>query len=140
MFSGSKLYFIHFLKLSNMRNLSVKCSLIFVLAFAYVQDTWAKRPEFVLELKNNLFYPAEITIPANTKVKLIIHNKDATPEEFDSFALNREKVIFAHKKAVIFIGPIPPGRYDFFGEYHPNSAKGTIIVVDTIVKDANHAN
>tara|TARA_R110000803_G_scaffold85827_1_gene152173 strand:+ start:40581 stop:41045 length:465 start_codon:yes stop_codon:yes gene_type:complete len=88
----------------------------------------AKRAEFQLILKNHLFYPAEIEIPANTKVKLIIHNQDQTPEEFDSFDLNREKVIFPHKKAVIFIGPLLPGRYEFFGEFNPNSAQGAIIV------------
>jgi hypothetical protein len=89
----------------------------------------AKRPEFQLTLHNHLFYPAEIEIPENTKVKLIIHNQDNTPEEFDSFDLNREKVIFPQKKAVIFIGPLLPGRYDFFGEFNPNSAQGSIIVV-----------
>ena len=89
----------------------------------------ADRPEFQLALKNHLFYPAEIKIPENTKVKLIIHNQDQTPEEFDSFDLNREKVIFPEKKAVIFIGPLSPGRYEFFGEFNPNSAQGTIIVV-----------
>ncbi len=89
----------------------------------------AKRPEFQLRLNNHLFYPAEIEIPENTKVKLIIHNQDNTPEEFDSFDLNREKVIFPQKKAVIFIGPLLPGRYDFFGEFNPNSAQGSIIVV-----------
>ena len=88
----------------------------------------AKRPEFQLILKNHLFYPAEIEIPANTKVKLIIHNQDQTPEEFDSFDLNREKVIFPQKKAVIFIGPLLPGRYDFFGEFNPNSAQAAIVV------------
>jgi len=89
----------------------------------------ANRPEFEVELKNHLFYPAEIEIPANTKVKLVIYNRDTTPEEFDSFDLNREKVIFPQKKSVIFIGPLPPGRYKFFGEFNPNSAQGTIIVV-----------
>ena len=91
--------------------------------------TIAKRPEFQIELKNHLFFPAEIKIPENTKVKLIIYNRDQTPEEFDSFDLNREKVIFPEKKSVIFIGPLPSGRYEFFGEFNPNSAKGAIIVV-----------
>lgn len=89
----------------------------------------AKRPEFQLQLKNHLFYPAEIEIPEDTKIKLIIFNQDKTPEEFDSFDLNREKVIFPGKKAVIFIGPLTPGRYEFFGEFNPNSAQGAIIVV-----------
>ena len=47
---------------------------------------------------------------------------------FDSFSLNREKVIFAQRKATIFIGPLKPGEYEFFGEYNPNTARGTVIV------------
>jgi hypothetical protein len=89
----------------------------------------AERPEYVLEIKNHLFYPAEIAIPSGQKVKLIIYNRDNTPEEFDSFDLNREKVIFPNKRAVIFIGPLPVGRYPFFGEYNPNSARGAVMVM-----------
>jgi hypothetical protein len=84
--------------------------------------------EFHVQLKDHLFYPSKIFIPANQKVKLIIDNQDNTPEEFDSFSLNREKVIFAKRKATIFIGPLKPGEYSFFGEYNPNTARGTVIV------------
>jgi len=109
---------------------SVKFMQSIIVFFALLSfASLANRPEFEVELKNHLFYPAEIEIPANMKVKLVIYNRDTTPEEFDSFDLNREKVIFPQKKSVIFIGPLPPGRYKFFGEFNPNSAQGTIIVV-----------
>jgi hypothetical protein len=88
----------------------------------------AQRQEFNITLNEHLFYPAKITIPANTKIKLIIDNQDDSVEEFDSFSLNREKVLFPQQKSIIYIGPLSPGRYDFFGEYHPNSARGVIIV------------
>lgn len=94
-------------------------------------NVWAKRAEYIVELKDHLFFPAVIKIPPNEKIKLIIYNRDTTPEEFDSFDLNREKVIFPNKKAVIFIGPLPEGKYQFFGEFNPNSAKGTIVVTPT---------
>lgn len=84
--------------------------------------------EYHVKLKDHLFFPSKISIPANQKVKLIIDNQDDTPEEFDSFSLNREKVIFARRKASIFIGPLKPGEYIFFGEYNPNTARGTVIV------------
>ncbi|MBU3006235.1 cupredoxin domain-containing protein [Paraglaciecola arctica] len=84
--------------------------------------------EYHVQLKDHLFFPSRITIPANQKVKLIIENQDNTPEEFDSFSLNREKVIFANQKATIFIGPLQPGEYNFFGEYNPNTARGAVIV------------
>ncbi|WP_114327013.1 cupredoxin domain-containing protein [Candidatus Colwellia aromaticivorans] len=96
----------------------------------------AKRPEYHLDIKNHLFYPAQIIIPANKKVKLVIHNRDNSVEEFDSFDLNREKVIFPKQKSIVFIGPLSVGEYSFFGEYHPNSARGKVIVAETKRKQA----
>ena len=83
---------------------------------------------FYLNLENHTFTPNELVIPANEKVKIVIENKDDTAEEFDSFDLNRERVIFAGKKSTIYVGPLPVGKYGYFGEYHPNSAKGYILV------------
>lgn len=96
---------------------------------------YAATPVFELEIRNHLFYPDTVTIPANTKVKLIVYNRDDTPEEFESYELNREKVIMGGRKAVIFIGPLAPGEYPFFGEFNPQTALGKIIV-----KDSNDAN
>jgi hypothetical protein len=27
----------------------------------------------------------------------------------------------------VFVGPLKPGRYGFFGEYHEDTAKGTLV-------------
>ena len=93
-----------------------------------VPPAGAAPPEFTIEIRGNLFWPAEIVIPADTKVRLVIHNLDPTPEEFESYELNREKVIMGRQKAVIFIGPLSPGTYPFFGEFHPDTALGRILV------------
>lgn len=90
---------------------------------------WAQAlPEAIIEIKGNLFFPPEIVIPADRKVKLTFINHDPTPEEIDSFALNREKVIFGNSRGSIYVGPLSPGEYEFFGEFHPNSAVGKVIV------------
>ncbi|WP_425314326.1 cupredoxin domain-containing protein [Psychrosphaera aestuarii] len=83
--------------------------------------------DFRVVLKNHVFVPAEIIVPAGKKVRLVIYNQDESAEEFDSFDLNREKVLFPNKKAVIFIGPLKAGRYEYFGEFHPESAQGVVI-------------
>ena len=83
-----------------------------------------------LNLKNHMFEPTIITISENTKIKLVVINHDDSPEEFDSFDLNREKVIFAKSTATLFVGPLPKGTYYFFGEYHPDTAVGKVIVTD----------
>jgi hypothetical protein len=84
-------------------------------------------PEFTIQLHEHRFSPSEVKVPAGAKVKLIIENQDSTPEEFDSFALNREKIVFPNSKGIVFIGPLKPGRYEFMGEFNQSSAKGVVI-------------
>ncbi len=66
-------------------------------------------------------------MPAQKKIKLVVENRDATVEEFESHALNREKVVPAKGKAVIFVGPLAPGRYEFVGEFNQKTAQGVLI-------------
>ena len=88
----------------------------------------ADDPAFVLTIKNHKFEPSEIEVPANTKVKLQVKNTDATPEEFDSPQLHREKVIPGGQEGSVFIGPLKPGRYEFIGEFNSKTARGAVVV------------
>jgi hypothetical protein len=85
-------------------------------------------PEIRLVLKDHRFVPAEVTAPAGRKVRLVIENHDATPEEFESYALNREKIVPAGGKIVVYVGPLQPGRYEFFGEFNAKTARGWLVV------------
>lgn len=87
----------------------------------------AHATDYMLTIKDHQFQPTELTVPSGTKIKLQIENQDGTPEEFDSYPLNREKVIAGHSTAIIYIGPLTPGRYPFTGEFHADTAKGVII-------------
>ena len=87
----------------------------------------ADDPELLLTLHDHRFMPAEVQVPANKKVRLVVENRYPTPEEFDSHALNREKVIPGNSKATIFIGPLAPGRYPFMGEFNAATAQGAIV-------------
>jgi plastocyanin len=88
----------------------------------------ADAPEFALAIRNHRFEPAELKVPAGQRMKLVVHNQDSTPEEFESHGLNREKVVPGGARASIFIGPLGPGRYTFFGEYNEKTAQGAIVV------------
>jgi hypothetical protein len=85
-------------------------------------------PIIELEIRDHLFYPAELLIPVDTKVKVRISNNDPTAEEFESYELNREKVIPGNSQSVIFIGPLKAGIYPFFGEFFPKTAQGRVVV------------
>lgn len=84
---------------------------------------------FELQIKEHLFHPSVLYVPAGIKIKLRVLNQDPSPEEFESFSLNREKVILGNSKATLFIGPLQPGNYQFFGEYNPDSAQGVLIAL-----------
>lgn len=97
-----------------------------LLASAACASASAETPEFTIEIRDHLFYPSELVIPAGTKVRLTVINHDATPEEFESYELNREKIILGGARALIFIGPLEPGVYPFFGEFNPKTAQGIV--------------
>lgn len=90
-------------------------------------STLAADVEVSLVIRDHRFEPPEVRVRAGQKVKLVVQNMDATPEEFESHALNREKVIAPGAKASIYVGPLTPGRYPFFGEFHEKTARGTLI-------------
>jgi plastocyanin len=87
----------------------------------------AAEPEVKLVIQDHRFQPAELTVPAGKKIRLAIENRDATAEEFESKALDREKVIAGKSSATLFVGPLAPGRYPFVGEYHEATAKGVVV-------------
>jgi plastocyanin len=94
---------------------------------AWALGTAAAEDEIRVAIKDHQFSPSEVRVKANTKLKLIISNEDATAEEFESFSLNREKVVRAGQSITIFLPPLRPGSYDFFGDFHPDTAKGKVI-------------
>jgi hypothetical protein len=83
--------------------------------------------EYALTIQYHRFQPAELVIPAGKKIKLSVENRDATPEEFESHDLNREKVVAGKSTITIYIGPLTPGRYRFYGEYNEKTAQGVIV-------------
>lgn len=98
-----------------------------VLALAANVALAADVPSFELVIKDHKFAPAELTIPAGQKVKLLVKNQDSTPEEFESHDFNREKIIPGNSSATIFVGPLKAGEYKFFGEFNEATAQGKLI-------------
>ena len=101
--------------------------LLLVIGLPAAVPAVAADDEFKLTIQDHRFQPSEVVVPAGKKVKLVVENRDVTPEEFESHALNREKVIAGKSTATIFIGPLKPGSYPFVGEYHEGTAKGAIV-------------
>ena len=87
----------------------------------------AQEPAYTLVIKDHQFQPTEIEVPAGQKIALLVKNNDTTPEEFESTELRREKVVAGGDQITVYIGPLKPGKYEFFGDFNPTTARGHII-------------
>jgi hypothetical protein len=87
----------------------------------------ADLPEVKVAIENHRFVPDTVIAPVGVKFRLIVENRDATAEEFESYELNREKIVAARSSIVVFIGPLKAGAYEFFGDFNPKSARGRIV-------------
>jgi hypothetical protein len=86
----------------------------------------ARADDPVLVLKDHQFVPQDVEIPAGTKVKLIVRNDGPGAAEFESTDLHREKVVAAGQQISVLLGPLDPGRYEFFDDFHPET-RGHIV-------------
>ena len=104
----------------------MKRTLLFVLPMLIAGPAFADGP-IPVTLQNHKFSPAEINVKANTPSVIALTNKDATAEEFDSTALQVEKVVAGNSSGNVRIRALAPGRYPFMGEYHSSTAQGVVV-------------
>ena len=87
----------------------------------------AGMPEFALTIQNHRFEPTTLKVPANTKFKLRVTNKDSTPSEFESNERKREKIVLPGSTVTVFVGPLDKGTYKFFDDFHQDTGQGVLI-------------
>jgi plastocyanin len=78
----------------------------------------ASIPEFHLVLENHKFEPATLKVPAGTKFKVLVTNRNTVPSEFESTDFNREKIVLPDSTITVFIGPLAKGTYKFYDDFH----------------------
>jgi heme/copper-type cytochrome/quinol oxidase subunit 2 len=81
-----------------------------------------------LTLTGHKFTPSTFDAPANQKFQIKVTNNDDTPAEFESHDLKVEKIVVPGGTVTVTAGPLKPGAYEFFDDYHPDDAKGTVSV------------
>jgi len=84
-------------------------------------------PTAKIAIRNQAFDPDTLTIPAHQRVQVTVSNEDTMPAEFESYDAGFEQVIPGKTSLPVQVGPLDPGTYQFFNEFHPNS-KGKLIV------------
>jgi heme/copper-type cytochrome/quinol oxidase subunit 2 len=107
---------------------TMKLILLFVtlLLFAAAPPALADTPEISIAIKGQQFVPSEVQVPAGVKIKLAVRNEDTMPAEFESTELHREQVVVGGQQVTIYVGPLDPGSYEFFNDFHP-AARGHLI-------------
>jgi hypothetical protein len=88
----------------------------------------AELPAYALTVENGRFTPETLNIPAGQRFKIVVTNKGPGPEEFESIELKKETVLAPGVTRAVVFAPLKPGVYKFFGEFHPDTAKGQIVV------------
>jgi plastocyanin len=81
-----------------------------------------------IAIRDHKFVPAQLTAPAGEVVELVVTNEGPGSEEFESKALRVERIIAQGKTVTLRVGPLKPGTYDLFGEFHMDTCLGTLTV------------
>ena len=88
-----------------------------------------KVEETLLEIRfsEHHFTPQTLVVPAGQPVQVKIVNSSRERIEFESFKLNREKVVGPGETISVHLPPLRAGSYDFFDDFHQDVPEGTIV-------------
>ena len=86
------------------------------------------KPVTVVEIRfeHHRFSPEKVEVPAGVPLTLRVINTSNERIEFESFKLNREKVVAPGDTLVLHLPALRPGSYDFFDDFHADVPEGTI--------------
>jgi len=79
-----------------------------------------------LTLKDHRFTPDHVQVPAGERFRVELTNQDDTTDELESTDMKFEKIVVPGGKIGVFAGPLHPGTYKFYDEYHQETANGQI--------------
>lgn len=103
------------------------CMLALALAGVLPAMARAEMPTFEVVAENGRLTPETIEVPANTRFRLTLVNRNAGPEEFETAKPFKELVVGPGVTRSTIYPPLKPGTYPFFGEFHPDTAKGQFV-------------
>jgi heme/copper-type cytochrome/quinol oxidase subunit 2 len=87
-----------------------------------------------LTIKERRFAPTDVAVPTGQRLRIEVSNEDNVPAEFESTDLHIEKIVVPGGKITVFTGPLKPGTYKFFDDYHPETS-GTITATEPKASD-----
>jgi hypothetical protein len=80
-----------------------------------------------IHFEHHRFSPQTLQVPANVPLQVKVVNLSAERIEFESFSLNREKVVEPGQTVTLNLPALRPGSYDFADDFHDDVPEGVII-------------
>jgi hypothetical protein len=80
-----------------------------------------------LRFENHRFQPQTLDISSGRPLIINVSNASRETIEFESFKLNREKVVEPGETIKVHLPPLRPGRYDFYDDFHQDVPEGSIV-------------
>jgi hypothetical protein len=90
-------------------------------------DPEANRTTLEIRFENHHFSPQTLVVPADRPLQITVLNLSRERIEFESFKLNREKVVEPGSSVTLKLPPLRAGSYDFFDDFHSDVPEGAIL-------------
>jgi hypothetical protein len=86
-------------------------------------------PEAIPEIRfaDHRFSPQTLVVQAGQPLQIKVVNSSADKIEFESFSLNRERVIDPGASITVRLPALRAGSYDFFDDFHQDVPEGAIL-------------
>jgi plastocyanin len=80
-----------------------------------------------IRFENHKFTPQTLTVPSGQKLTIKVVNASQETIEFESFKLNREKVVNPGQTITVHLSELSVGAYDFYDDFHQDVPQGSIV-------------
>lgn len=96
-------------------------------AAGHAQTTPAPLPAFTITIKDGVFTPRHLEVPAGRRLKLVLRNEGPGPLEFENAEMNIEKILAANAQSFVVLPRLAPGEYEFVDEF--NMVTGVLTLI-----------
>jgi len=93
---------------------------------SHAQAAPAALPTWTITVRDGLFEPKRLEVPAGQRIKFILKNEGPGPLEFENADLHVEKILAAGAESFVVV-KLPPGEHMFVDEF--NIATGELLVI-----------
>ena len=80
-----------------------------------------------IRFENHKFTPQTLSVPRGQKLTIRVVNASQETIEFESFKLNREKVVTPGQTITVHLPELSAGAYDFYDDFHQDVPQGSIV-------------